>query len=91
MTEVRIGHALAPAEVARRVAALAQRHSVEHTPEPGGRAGRLALETPFGPVEARYRVETDALVVALTARPPFLPEGLVRRALEDKLAPELAG
>ncbi len=91
MTEVRIEHALAPEEAARRVAAVAAKHKVEHAPEPGGRAGRLALATPFGPVEARYRVEPGALLVELTARPPFLPEGLVRRALEDKLAPELQG
>jgi hypothetical protein len=89
VTEVRIAHALAPEEVARRLAATAQKHGVEHAPEPGGRAGKLALATPFGPVEARYTVEAGALVVLVVARPPFLPEGMVRRALEDKLATEL--
>jgi hypothetical protein len=90
VTEVRIEHRLAPAEVERRVAALAARQGVVHAPEPGGGRGTLAKDTPFGRVEARYRVEPGALICVVTTRPPFLPEEMVRRALLERLASELA-
>jgi hypothetical protein len=91
VTLVRIEHRLAPEEVQRRVAALARKHSLGHTEEPGGRSGKLVKETPFGPVEGRYQVEAGALVLEITARPAFLPESLLRRQLEEKLAAELSG
>lgn len=91
MTAIRIEHHLAPEEVERRVTALAQKHGLAHAPDPGGRAGKLVKETPFGPVEGRYGIEPGALVLELTARPSFMPEGLLLRQLEEKLAAELTG
>jgi hypothetical protein len=88
--EVRIEHALAPEDVAQRIAELARKHAVDHTPA-GERAGTLAKATAFGPVEARYSIEAGALAVCVTRRPAFLPEGLLRRTLAEKLSAELAG
>ena len=89
--EVQIPHALEADEVARRVVALSEAHSIEHRPDPSGQTGELAKATPFGPVQARYRVEPGQLVIEVFARPAFLPQGAVRRALEDNLREALSG
>ena len=85
--EIRIEHSLSDDEVARRLASLSAKHDVEHDAS----ARTLAKLTPLGRAEAVYALETTALVVRVTERPAFLPEGMIRRALEDKLREALAG
>ena len=89
--EVRIDHALDRAEVERRLARLCDRHDVRLTADADGSGGTIVKTTPVGPAEARYRIEDSAVLVEVTARPAFLPEGMVRRAVEDALRSALEG
>ena len=88
--EFRIEHNLALDEVATRIASLSIDHAIEHTPDAGGTSGGLSKTTGLGAVAARYQIEADALVIQVTSRPAFLPEGMVRRALEENLRDALA-
>lgn len=84
--------ALAPEETARRVREAARRHELRATAgAEDALEGELEKPTPFGPVRARWRAEPGALVVTVVARPAFLPETTVRRALENGLRELLGG
>ncbi len=83
--EFRIDHNLPVEEVAARIASLSTEHDIEHTPDSGGASGSLAKTTGLGAVTARYQIEADAVAIQVTSRPAFLPEGMVRRALEENL------
>jgi hypothetical protein len=87
--EIRIVHRLEPAKVARRLADTCARHGIEHGPT-SPTQGRLAKLTPLGRVEADYSIEPGAVVLCVTDRPAFLPEGMLRRAIEDKVRDVLA-
>ena len=88
--ELTIEHGLEPDEVARRLARLFDRHDVRLVPDPDGAGGAIVKETPVGPAEARYRIGPAVVRVEVTSHPPFLPEGVVRRAVEDALRSALA-
>jgi len=82
--EVRIGHALEPAEVRRRLEQLAGRHGVTLS-YAGDLSGEIIKKTFVGTVRARYRIEDVHLRVELMQRPAGIPEGTLRRLLEDEL------
>jgi hypothetical protein len=84
--EIRVEHALAPAEVARRIGLASAQHGVEHD----AAERRLAKRTPLGRAEATYDHAPGELVLRVTERPAFLPEGMIRRAVEEKLRELLA-
>jgi hypothetical protein len=84
--EIRVPHQLAPEELARRIAAAADRHELEFVPDASGASGTLAKDAGFlGTVRARYSLEKDALLVVVSERPAFLPEATLRRMVEDEL------
>ncbi|MEM7307107.1 MAG: hypothetical protein AAF682_10580 [Planctomycetota bacterium] len=90
--EIRIDHSLAEDEVARRIANLSEKYEIEHASEDEtGRVGSLKKSTGFGEVEAGYRIEAAALVIDVRSKPAFLPEAMIRRALEDNLREGLTG
>ncbi|HTF89144.1 MAG TPA: hypothetical protein VK843_12095 [Planctomycetota bacterium] len=90
--EVRVPHALSPEEVARRISTAALRHDVELVPDASGVRGSLSKDAGFlGSVRAQYAIEPGALVVQVSERPAFLPEGTLRRMLEDELHKLVAG
>jgi hypothetical protein len=85
--EIRVAHALAREELARRIRAAAERHDVEVSPGADEHSGTLAKDAGFlGSVRAEYSIETLALVVVVRDRPAFLPEATLRRVLEAELA-----
>jgi len=92
--EIRVPHTLPADEAAARVRKAAERFDL-FVPDGGaavtGTAGVLVKETHLGSVRARWEVLADELVVTVEERPAFLPEGTVRRALEDGLRQMLAG
>lgn len=89
--EIRVPHQLAPDEVARRIATAADRHDVEFVPDASGASGTLSKDAGFlGTVRARYSIEPGELVVVVSERPAFLPEGTLRRMIEDELRKLLA-
>jgi len=83
--EIRLEHKLSIEEVAGRIASLSLEHGIEHEPASSGVSGELTKTTALGAIAARYEIEADTLVVHVTARPAFLPEEMVRRALEENL------
>ncbi len=84
--EVRVTHTLSPEEVTRRIAAAADKHDVEFTPNANGTGGVLSKDAGFlGTVRAQYSIEPQALVVLVSEKPAFLPEGTLRRMIEDEL------
>jgi hypothetical protein len=84
--EVRVRHGLSVPELVQRIRAAADRHDVEFTPGADETRGTLGKNAGFlGEVRAEYAIEPDALVVTVTKRPAFLPEGTLRRMLEDEL------
>ncbi len=90
--EVRVRHTLSTQELARRIRASAQRHDVEFTPGADEMRGVLAKSAGFlGTVRAEYAIEPDILVVNVTERPSLLPEGTLRRMIEDELGKLVAG
>ncbi len=90
--EVRVAHQLAVQEVARRIRGAAERHDVEFTPGADETRGVLSKNAGFlGTVRAEYTIEADALVVIVRDRPAFLPEGTLRRMLEQELNKLVAG
>ena len=87
--EIRVPHGMDAARAAARVQEAAAQHDLK-VPTDGGpasdpHAGTLVKETPLGSVRARWQALEDELVVTVEDRPAFLPEGTVRRALEDGL------
>ncbi len=90
--EVRVPHQLAAQEIVRRIRGAAERHDVEFTPGADETRGVLAKDAGFlGTVRAEYTIEADALVVIVRDRPAFLPEGTLRRMLEQELSKLVAG
>lgn len=89
MTEVRVEHALEPAEVLARLEGLARSEDVTITTS-GANRGSLTKATAFGQVGGEYEIEPAALVVRVVNRPAFLPEGMVQRLLEENLRQLLA-
>ena len=89
--EVRIEHALEPDAIVERLAAAVREHDIELTAEGDGRAGQLEKATPLGTVRASYEIGADVVVVTVLQKPAFLPEGTVRRLLEENLAEALRG
>ena len=87
--EIRVPHSLQPDEAAARVRAAAERYDLVVPDEPPSSAsepgGVLVKETPLGSVRARWVAQANEFVVTVEDRPAFLPEGTVRRALEDGL------
>ena len=85
--EIRIPHGSNPDQAAERVRQAAADHDLVVPAEAASDAhsGTLVKETPLGSVRARWQVLDQELVVVVEDRPAFLPEGTVRRALEDGL------
>ena len=88
--EVRIDHELGRAAATERLHAAAERLDVELEAGPGEHEGGLKKTMPLGPVESRFEVHDDHVVVTLTKKPAFLPESMITRALEQGLREELA-
>lgn len=90
--EIRIRHALSQEEVARRIRAAAELHDLELAPGADATHGAISKNAGFlGAVRAEYAIEPDALVVSVRERPAFLPEGTLRRTLEEELTRLVAG
>jgi hypothetical protein len=84
--EIKIAHKLTSDELTRRLAAAANHHGIDFTPDSSGMAGTLAKDTGFlGTVRARYSIEHEQLSVLVSEKPAFLPEEMLRRMLEDEL------
>lgn len=84
--ELRIEHALEPREVQRRLAQLASEQGIALSPGDDGLSGELQKSVMLiGAVRARYRIAAAHLHVEVTKRPAALPEGTLRRMLEDEL------
>jgi len=89
--KLNLPHALAPAEAARRLAEAARELDVTLTPEADGLGGELERSAPLiGSVRARYRVLEAEVEIEVTRRPGLLPEGTLRRMLEEELGRRLA-
>ena len=55
------------------------------------KSGTLEKSVGFlGSVRGRYRVAEDAILIAVTEAPPFVPDETLRRLLQDELGRELA-
>lgn len=91
--EIRVPHQLTPDEAARRVRGAAERFElcVPEGSHAGALEGELEKPTPLGAVRARWSASAGELVVVVLERPPFLPAGIVQRALEERLRELLAG
>ena len=90
MSEIEIPHALEPAEVERRLSALAGQHDIEMAVEAPAGSGRLTKKVPFmGGVEASYEIRAEALVVRVAKAPGAL-QGTLRATLQAELAKALA-
>jgi len=88
--QIRMPHSLEPEEVGRRVRAAAERHDVAAGADESDCAGELLKKTPLGAVRASWRADATEVVVDVRERPAFLPEGTVRRLLEEALSSALA-
>jgi len=85
--DIHIGHDLEPGEVQRRLERLAGDHGIVLSPAPDGLSGELQKKVMLvGAVRARYQIATAHLQLEVTKRPAGLPEGTLRRLLEDELA-----
>lgn len=91
--EIRVSHALVRAAAAERIRAAAEKLDVrpEELSQETEFAGRLHKDTPLGSVRASWQALEREVVVTIEERPAFLPEGTVRRLLEDGLRQALAG
>ncbi len=90
--EVRVAHKLSALEIVRRIRVAAERHDVEFTPGADETRGVLSKNAGFlGTVRAEYAIEADALVVNVRDKPAFIPEGTLRRMLEEELGKLVAG
>lgn len=47
--------------------------------------GAVAGKSPLGDVRARFAVHSDRVAVEVVERPRFVPDGLLRGAVEDEL------
>jgi hypothetical protein len=84
--ELRIDHGLESSEVQRRLAQLAGDHGITLSPSGDGSSGELEKRVMLiGAVRATYRIATAHLELQVTQRPAGLPEGTLRRMLEDEL------
>ena len=80
-------HALGLAEARRRLFEEAARQDVEVSVDPGDpNRGEVTAGSPLGKVSARFVLGAAGIEVEVTKKPAFVPEGLVRGALEDGLA-----
>jgi hypothetical protein len=86
---VEVAHRLEPAEVERRLRALAERHQIALRVVEPGRTGELAKPLPFlGNVEARYEIDPTSLAVEISRAPAVLSarlSGLVESELARAL------
>lgn len=87
--DVRVDHALGQAAASERVRAAAERLELELELGPGEHEGQLRKLMPLGPVESRFEVHEDHVLVTITKKPAFLPDGMIQRALEEGLRDEL--
>jgi hypothetical protein len=84
--ELSIDHALEADEVQRRLARLAGDHGITLSPSGDGTSGQLEKKVMLiGAVRATYRIASAHLELHVTQRPAALPEGTLRRMLEDEL------
>ncbi len=92
MMEIRVAHRLDPDAAAERLADVARANDIalELDDGAGGRAGRLAKTTPLGEVSGRFVIEVTEVLVRVERKPAFLPEGTVRRLLEENLGGALS-
>jgi hypothetical protein len=86
-----VPHGLGLDEARRRVAKAATEHDLELEPSADGLNGTLTKSAPFlGRVHAQYTLTATALELELLERPALLPEGTLRRMIEDELGRVLA-
>lgn len=89
--EVEVEHGLGREQAAERVQAAAQKHGVEIEASPDGTEGTLVHAAPLvGKVRARYTVTDSALRVEVLDRPRLIPEGVLRRMIEEEIGKLLA-
>lgn len=92
MIQVEIPHAHTAEDAADKVRAAAERLDVQPVDQEsaGPRGGAMRKDTPLGSVVARWEAHEEKVVVEVVEKPAFLPEGTVRRLLEDGLKDALA-
>ena len=92
MIEVELPHSHTPAEAASRIRAAAARMdvvSIDHAAA-GPNGGAMRKDTPLGSVVAHWEAKAQCVLVQVVEKPAFLPEGTVRRLLEEGLTEALA-
>ena len=87
MIEVQISHEHTPSEAADRIRRAAERMDVQPVDQSsmGPFGGAMRKDTPLGSVVAHWEARESILVVQVVEKPAFLPEGTVRRLLEEGL------
>lgn len=87
MIEVEIQHSHTPDAAADRIRAAADRLDVQPIDHEaaGPHGGAMRKDTPLGSVVAHWEAFELRVVVRVVEKPAFLPEGTVRRLLEDGL------
>ncbi len=79
-------HDLGAEEARRRLVEEAARQGVEVLFDGADpHAGLVTASSPLGKAKARFVIRETALDIEVVQKPAFVPEGLVRRALEEGL------
>lgn len=85
--ELRFPHTLGTDEAKKRLESAAREHDMTLDWASDGSSGTIEKKAPMmGAVQASYIVREDVLEVVVIKRPKLLPEGTLRRMLEDELA-----
>ena len=91
--EIRVSHTLERSQAAARIREAARKLDVmpAEDGDEGEFGGTMAKDTPLGSVQASWEAFEAEVVVHIVRKPAFLPEGTVRRLLEDGLRDALTG
>ncbi|MFT5288204.1 MAG: hypothetical protein ACI8QS_000044 [Planctomycetota bacterium] len=92
MIEIEIAHSHGADEASNRVRAAAERLDVQAVDPSAtaGHSGAMRKDTPLGSVVAEWVATASSVTVTVTKKPGFVPEGTIRRMLEDGLKEALA-
>lgn len=88
--EIRVGHELGREPALERLRRAAEKLGLELEAEPGAFDGLVRRTLPFGVIESSFAVSEQEVRVTLLRKPAVIPEGAVRRLVEDGLRQELA-
>lgn len=59
--------------------------SIEASASGDGQTGEVVAPSPLGPVRARFCMHSDRIAIEVLESPRFVPDSLVRAAMEAKL------